>query len=263
MNQRQMGFGAGNESRKTVRKGGAMIVGEEDVTFSLDIFTGPLDLLLYLIKQHEIDVYDIPISDITTQYLEMLDVMESMDISYAGDFLVMAATLMEIKSRQMLPSDEEEGESDDPRLELVRQLLDYKKYKDRAVQLDTMRERAALFERRGYDEIPAKKVEGKFLHEITVWDLFSAFRDVTKDILAEESYTIKYDDKPIKHYMEQIEKRLHAEGKVPFNSLFRGGIDRIQVISLFLALLELTRLETIIVEQRTTGEIILRLREAA
>ena len=148
----------------------------------LDVFEGPLDLLLYLIKKNEIDIYDIPIASITEQYLEYIDLMRMLDLNIAGEFLVMAATLIHIKSKMLLPPDEKEllpEEEEDPREELVRRLVEYKKFKEVAgILQDLEGQRKKMFTR----DIPFEVEPGEVFFEASLFDLITAFTRVLKDV---------------------------------------------------------------------------------
>src|SRR5437773_7763124 len=158
---------------------------EADYKVKLEVFEGPLDLLLYLIKKEEVDIYDIPIERITNQYMEYLTLMKLLNLEVAGEFLVMAATLMYIKSRMLLPvdqqvTDSEAEEGEDPRWELIRQLVEYKKFKDAALQLaQREEEQAKIFPRRAGDAAIEADAEVP-LAEVSIFDLINAFNEVLK-----------------------------------------------------------------------------------
>ncbi len=215
----------------------------------LDVYNGPLDLLLFLIKREEVDIYDIPIARITEQYLAFIRLLENIDPNVVGDFLVMAATLIEIKSRTLLPRppvvEEEEEDFGDPRLELVRQLLEYKKFKDAAhalgasLQLRALRhERVPAAAPRDHDEVD--------LDEVQVWDLFEAFQKLLEATgRRSRQHEVLYDDTPIAlHAADILDSLQHTSGVQPFAKLFAGR-NKSQLIGLFLALLELIRQQRI------------------
>lgn len=219
-----------------------------DYRVNLDIFAGPLDLLLYLVRKEEVDIYDIPLAKITDQYLRYVELLKQFDIDLAGDFLVMAATLMEIKSAMLLPTAEPEAEisedASDPRSELIRQLLEYKRFKDAANLLDAaaeqQRERFGrptnLIDRLTPDAEPEVDMD-----QVSVWDLLEAFDTVCKSI-GTTAYTghIK-DDTPIDLYQIEILHRLQTEGPMTFERIFESRPNRLVMVGLFLALLELIR----------------------
>ncbi len=222
-----------------------------DYQVNLDVFRGPLDLLLYLVKRQEVDIYDIPIARLTEQFLEYLQVIETIDVERAGDFLVMAATLMEIKSRMLLPGDAQPAEEQaDPRLELVRQLIEYKRYKDAANLLEMQAERQLVRVSRQPTELardvdPARQP----LRQVELWDLVSAFGRLMRETLALQPQQIVADHTPIHVHMESILERLQAEPRVLFSALFTPPYSRSRLVGLFLAILELTRGQRIVAEQ--------------
>jgi segregation and condensation protein A len=228
----------------------------------LETFSGPMDLLLYLIRQNEVDIYNIPISTITTQFVSYLELMEALDIEYAAEFLVMAATLMDIKARMLLPQDaplagEEEEDLLDPREELVRELLEYKKFHDAALYLgERYDERSDRFESGaeppGSDERP--------LEEIAVWDLFSAFSAILKAIGA-SGVEIVSTELSLESYIATVLERMAAAKTIAFTSLFAGLSDKGAVVGMFLAILELVRLRKVrAYQEKEFGEIVLEAR---
>jgi segregation and condensation protein A len=235
-----------------------------DYCVHLDVFTGPLDLLLYLIKRDELDIQDIPVARITEQYLEYVRLLEQVDPNAAGDFLVMASTLVEMKSRALLPSppiESAEG-TEDPRSVLVRQLLEYKRFKDAARALGTAAEdRAARFVRRPADLPP--HLHGIELEEAQVWDLLAAFGKVMTAIgRGPGVHQIRYDELPIEKHAEYIVAFIESEGPTTFASLFDDLLDRATIVGRFLALLELIRRQRVRAEQdRLFGTIYLFLYE--
>ena len=236
-----------------------------DYRVNLDIFAGPLDLLLYLVRKEEVDIYDIPIAKITDQYIRYIELIKSLDIDMAGDFLVMAATLMQIKSAMLLPKAEPEqfqdGDVTDPRTELVRQLLEYKKFKDAANLLNAaaseQRERyprpGTIVERLKPDAEPELDIE-----QVSVWDLLEAFDVICKAIGTASNLDHIKDDTPIDLYQIEILHRLQTEGPMIFDRIFETRNSRVVMIGLFLALLELIREKLIWVEQPAGGAIFLR-----
>jgi segregation and condensation protein A len=235
----------------------------------LDMFAGPLDLLLYLVRKHELDVLDIPIAAVAEQYHEILAVLEQIDVDSVGDFLEVATQLMEIKSRLMLPRHEEIEEEpvDDPRQELVTRLLEYKRYKEAASLLDDRaREWQLRFERRVNDlDDEPRGLADQPIAEVEMWDLVSAFSRVMREKAAPKPTKIRYDDTPIEVHMEHIKARVAAAGRLLFTDLFEPGMHRSKMVGLFLALLELIRHAQAAVEQTALfGEIwILRSKDDA
>ncbi|MHC4542437.1 MAG: segregation and condensation protein A [Planctomycetota bacterium] len=236
-----------------------------DYRVNLDIFAGPLDLLLYLVRKEEVDIYDIPIATITDQYIRYIELLKSLDIDLAGDFLVMAATLMQIKSAMLLPQAEPETFQDedlsDPRTELVRQLLEYKRFKDAANLLnaaaDEQHERyprpGTLVDRLKPDAEPEFDIE-----QVSIWDLLEAFDSVCKAIGTGSAIGHIQDDTPIDLYQIEILHRLQTEGPMTFERIFESRTNRVVMIGLFLALLELIRERLIWAEQPAQSTVYLR-----
>ncbi len=222
----------------------------------LDVFAGPLDLLLYLVRKEELDIYDIPIARITEQYLEYIEMLKVLDMDVAAEFLVMAATLLEIKSAMLLPKAETEDASDenpsDPRSVLIGQLLEYKRYKDAANQLAAAAEERQLRFTRP-DSILSllkKKEEPEIdLEQVSVWTLLEAFGRILKATGQVSSYERIRDDTPIDFYQIEILHRLQTEGAMAMESIFEGRKNRLVLIGLFLALLELIRNRLVWAEQ--------------
>lgn len=213
----------------------------------LDIFHGPPDLLLYLVRRHELEVMDLSMRVIAEQFLEYLDVLKLLHIDAVAEFVVTAAQLLEIKSRMALPSEVEETPAeeslDDPRADLVAQLLEYKKFKDAAAQLE---EQAAIWlERfpRLSDDRPGRGRDASAdrIKEVELWDLVSALGRVLKKKEVEKQAKIQYDDTPMAVHIERIGERVRAEGRTPFSSFFEGTNFRPRIVSVFLAILELLR----------------------
>ncbi|HAP67307.1 MAG TPA: segregation and condensation protein A [Nitrospinae bacterium] len=217
----------------------------------LPIFEGPLDLLLHLIREHEINIYDIPIAFITKQYLEYIELLKNLNLEVAGEFLVMASTLIHIKSRTLLPKSEVsadmEEEGDDPREELVRKLLEYKKYKEAAGLLrDKEIACKNVFTRKAESEIPD---EGELLIEVSIFDLLSAFKNVIKNIKESDTYEISVDEVSVTERINYIMEALGNSSYILFESLFSDMTRKMELVATFLALLELIRLKLIKIQQ--------------
>ncbi len=215
-----------------------------DFRVDLNVFRGPLDLLLYLVRKHEVEIADIPIAEITDQYLEYLSVLEQMDISAVGDFLALASTLIEIKSQQVLPrSDEVEAELEDPRKELVRRLLEYKKYRDAASMLEECGRDWQRRYSRLEDDLPSRdrNLAEEPIQEVELWDLVSAFGRIMRETHAARPSSIVYDDTPIHVFMGRIHARLLEAGRLMFRDLFTPEMHKSTLIGIFLAVLELVR----------------------
>ncbi len=220
----------------------------------LEMFSGPLDLLWYLVRKHELDILDIPIAVMTEQYLEMITVLEQIDVNAVGDFLEVATRLMEIKSKLMLPRHEDvetEETIEDPRQDMVRLLLEYKKYKDAASMLE---ERGQLWQQRyarRVNDLPTARVDPaeQPIQEVELWDLVSAFSRIIRDNVTAQPSAIRYDDTPIEVYMDQIRQRLTDQPRLAFTDLFEQNMVKSQLVGIFLAILELIRHHHVQVEQ--------------
>ena len=250
----------------------------QDYRVELEAYAGPLDLLLYLVKRHEIDLNDIPIAKLTDQYMRHLALIQSIDIERAGEFLVMASALLEIKSAMLSlhhrHDEEEEGdptedlEETDPRYELVQQLLAYKRYKDAANELSDRHEqwadrapvRAAEPDAEPEEGPPAVELE---LEDVSVLDLCEAFSRILESVGQKRGdHEVVYDDTPIALHAEDIEDRLRRDGGMTLQSIFVGRENRSEMIGLFLATLELVRQRRVVVAQEEkTGEILLQIRD--
>jgi segregation and condensation protein A len=222
---------------------------ETDYKVKLEVFEGPLDLLLYLIKRDEIDIYDISIERITRQYLEYLQAFKELKIDVAGEFVVMAANLIYLKSRSLLPLDqqppEEDAEEDDPRWDLIRQLIEYKKFKEAAAQLhDRALEQERIFTRDGGSA--AISDEPLPLHEVGIFQLIHAFQEVIKRVEAREDLREIFGERfSVSDKIEQILERVGNGTPVRFSELFGQIVSRIEIVVTFLALLELIRLNQV------------------
>lgn len=214
----------------------------------LDIYSGPLDLLLYLVRRNEISITELPLAQITTRFLEFLEILQFLDLDDVGDFVVLASTLIEIKSREALPQTEVEEETeveggDLPKSELITRLLQYKRYKEAAAALE---DRAAEWQQRFprlSDERPqlGRDHAADPIREVELWDLVSALSRVLQKKVVEQTSAIRYDETPIATYAEVISTRVRTEGRVAFSQLFEGTNERSRIIGIFLAILELLR----------------------
>ncbi|HCN19647.1 MAG: hypothetical protein A3C38_07670 [Planctomycetes bacterium RIFCSPHIGHO2_02_FULL_50_42] len=211
----------------------------------LDVYNGPMDLLLYLIKKEEVDIYDIPIARITDQYMAYMGLLEVLEPALVGDFMVTASTLMYIKSQMLLPNPPEEKE-EDPRWELVRQLLEYKRFKEAASALGGMREAMAMrTTRRVETKIgppPGEVDEHLSLEDMSAWELLGFFTRLMRETLQDVPTTITIEEIPIEEFMEIILERLSVMESFHFLDLFPEIRSRLELIGAFLALLELMRL---------------------
>ena len=225
---------------------------ENDYKVKLEVFEGPLDLLLYLIKKDEIDIYDIPIEHITKQYLDYLQMFKILDLDVAGEFVVMAANLIYIKSRSLLPvhqqPPEETAEEADPRWELVRQLIEYKKFKDAAGHLQ-LREvaRENLFSR--VPEKPDFQAE-RPIGEVSIFDLINAFQGILKRLNKKEDLREIFEENfTVSDKIDLIVKMISSGVSLKFTELFANVASRTEVVVTFLAVLELIRLKQLRVTQ--------------
>jgi len=230
----------------------------DEYKVDLEVFEGPLDLLLYLIRRDEVDIYDIPVERITSQYMEYLGVMRMLDLGIAGEFLVMAATLMMIKSRMLLPVEQRRGDAEegaeewiDPRLDLVRQLIEYKKFKDAAAQLQHREAIQGEIFAYGGDRPATPEDDGEqLLGDIGLFDLLTAFQEVLQRVPSEPSGYIEPIVWSVPDKMEAILGLTRQRREVAFSRLFQPESPRGEVIVTFLALLELLRLRQIALRQQ-------------
>ncbi len=227
-----------------------------------EVFEGPLDLLLYLIKKQEVDIYQVSLTQLATQFVEYVDLMRMLDLEIAGEFLVMAATLMYIKSRELLPKDlqvesETEDDTTDPRWELIRQLVEYKKFKDAAAQLQAME----LRQESVYPRLPVKP---EFAPEVatpkseaTLFDLLNAVNAILKRVAAKEQTRDIFEDRwTVSEKIEILLRRISEQATLRFSELFASATSRTEVVVTFLAVLELMRLRQIVALQTAEfGEI--------
>ena len=223
----------------------------------LEIFEGPLDLLLHLIKKNEVSITDIPIATITEQYLATLDVMQTFNLDVAGEFLVMAATLIHIKSRMLLPmadDEDDEEEGTDPREELVRRLLEYQRFKDAADQL----ERRELLTRDVFvrSVAPAEEVPAPGFREVSVFELLTALKRVLDRLPKDAVHEVMLEKITMREKMTLLLDQLRTQGKILFESLFAEVTTRMEVVVTFLAMLELVKVRAIrIFQEEATGPI--------
>ncbi|SKA82261.1 condensin subunit ScpA [Caloramator quimbayensis] len=224
------------------------------INIKLEMFEGPLDLLLHLIKKSEVDIYDIPIAEITEQYISYLKAMEELDLEIASEFLVMASTLLEIKSKMLLPkvniSDNEESADIDPRKELVEKLVEYKKYKEFAERLKEFEKCGAIFFKSPeiIDDIENKDV---YFKNITVENLMTAYKRVIKTYenrfnkRSEIPKDIDYDEFRIEDKMDYIKNMVYKYKRVSFEKFFENAKSKLEIVVTFLAMLELIKLRFI------------------
>lgn len=240
-----------------------------DYKVSLEVFEGPLDLLLYLIKKEEVDIYNIPIERITTQYMEYLNLMQMLDLNIAGEFIVMAATLMMIKSRMLLPVEERpelapEEDEGDPRWDLVRQLVEYKKFKDAAQYLGQREDRQSdVFGREG-DLVKLGPAPDVALQDVSLFDLIGAFNEALKRADREDMREIFSERYTVGEKIDALMVELRENPRMSLHAVFAGMRSRHEIVVTFLAMLELIRLKHIVaLQDNQFGEIVIeRLAEA-
>jgi segregation and condensation protein A len=228
---------------------------EESYKVQLEnIFEGPMDLLVYLIKKNELDIYDIPIALVTEQYLQYLDWMKVMNIDYAGDFIVMASTLAQIKSRMLLPASPDEDDEEDPRQEIVKPLLEYLQMKSAAEQLS---ERPILGQEtflRGRDRKEFLVIEEEEYVKVGLFELIDAFQKILEKIPGDQRIELTADTISVKDKITQITDILEAKDSTTFAELFSEYPDKMEVIVTFLAILEMVKLSLIrVVQHAQTG----------
>ena len=216
----------------------------------LDIFEGPLDLLLYLIRKNEIDIYNIPIALITEQYLEYLDLMRSLNLDLAGEYLVLAATLIHIKSRMLLPpveGDDETEEGEDPRAELVQQLLEYQTFKEAALNLEgrPLLERDVFTRGAPLEEPADAEEEDEAMIEVGIYELVQAFRRIISGLDQSEDLAIDTEKMSLADRINEIMERLSEEKQLTFTELLGERMDRKRIVYTFLAILELMKLRMV------------------
>jgi len=223
--------------------------GGSSYSVKLDIFEGPLDLLLFLIKRDKIDIYDIPIAHITKQYLEYIELMRELNLEVAGEFIVMAATLMRIKVRMLLPKTQDEEEEEDPREELVSALLEYRKFKEAAQILKAKEaEHSRWFPRSDFSFVN-KLPEDEILVEASLQDLIFAFKRILDSQPKETYHTIDYPKVSVEERIEYVLNRLAEKDGVIFTELFSDAPIKLVMVVTFMAILELIRLQKIYIRQ--------------
>ena len=234
-----------------------------DYKVKFEVFEGPLDLLLYLIKKEEVDIYEVNLTSLATQFIEYIETMRLLDLEIAGEFLVMASTLMYIKSRELLPVDQQvqvegEDEGEDPRWELIRQLVEYKKFKDAAAQLQELEFRQENI----FPRIPGKLEFAQETPvppraEVSIFDLVNAVNSVLKRFNKREDLRDIFEDKwTVSEKIEHLLRLVSERQTIKFSDLFEGVTSRSEVVCTFLALLELIRLKQLTaIQNNPFGEI--------
>jgi len=226
----------------------------------LEIFEGPLDLLLYLVKKDHLNIYDIPIAKVTEQYVRYMDMMRFLNLDIAGEFLVMAATLMQIKSKMLLPIDESQGpqeEQQDPRAELVKRLLEYEKFKEIAQDLRQKElEQREIFKRPKMQNKEDISESSEVYFEASLFDLISAFSQALEDVPKELFYEVVKDEFSVEGKIHEILHLMLVQQSVSISGLFSQAKNKMEIVVIFLAILELIRLKEIVARQKSVfGEI--------
>ncbi len=218
----------------------------------LEVFEGPLDLLLYLVKKDHLNIYDIPIARVTEQYLRYLELMKLLDLNIAGEFLVMAATLMQIKSKMLLPPDPASlEEKEDPRAELIKRLLEYEKFKEIAENLRQKEvAQQEVFKRPRAEAKTGEPAEGEVYFEASLFDLISVFSKAMEDIPREVFYEVIKDEFTVEEKIHAILHLLLEKPSARISQLFSQANNKIEMVVIFLAILELIRLKEIVAWQR-------------
>lgn len=225
-----------------------------DFRVNLDIFRGPLDLLLYLVRKHELDITTIRLAKVADQFLQYLDVLKEIDINLVGDFIDVAGLLVEMKSNALLPKPDtldEEANGSDPRENLVERLLEYKQYKDAATILSDRSQQWQQRYTRLANDLPPREVspQDQPIQEVALWDLVSAVGRILRQHKPPIQQEIIYDDTPIHVYVRQIHEKLNERGQTLFSEIFRPGMHKSSIVGIFLAILELIRHHAVVAEQ--------------
>jgi segregation and condensation protein A len=231
-----------------------------EVRVQTQVYTGPLDLLLYLCRRAEVDIYDLPVAEIAEQYIAELEKMETIDLEYAGEFLTMAASLLKLKSDLVLARSVGQSDAENERARLVKQLLEYKRIRDMAALLSERYDTQALRHRRPGGTLSSDAPDSDndtYLEDISVVDLYRVFHRLYGEIAAPKPHLIDFSEKPVRWYVEQIAEQLRVHGKVDFSALVGPRRTRDELIGNFLALLEMVKQHEISIEQREDGEIII------
>lgn len=239
----------------------------EAFTVRLDrVFQGPMDLLLHLVREQEVEIHEVEIARVVEGYIEYLQAMRELDIELAGDFLVMAATLMSIKSRSLLPRDEVDLETDlDPRDELIQRLIEYRRFKEASEQLGSRHEERALQHARGSADEGAREAEPALdLGELTCWDLLAAFSRLMRETLANRPHRVSTDPRPLRFYVHELAHRIREAREVTLHDLFLmldAAPSRESLVGSFCALLELVKLGLVgVVQESRDSDIMIRLK---
>lgn len=239
---------------------GAAILSDEYTVRLREVFQGPMDLLLHLVREQEVEIHEIEIAKVIDGYLGFLGNLEELDVEYAGDFLVMAATLMAIKSRSLLPHEEIDFEDEfDPKDELIERLIEYRRTKEAADDLHARHERrSAQFDRGWHGEAKRETGEKDYdLGEVTVWDLLSTFSRLMRETMADRTIEVETDPRPLRFYMDQVIHSLRSRGSVTLRAMMKSLANvppKEALVGAFIALLELAKLELVTFRQEHVGD---------
>ena len=219
----------------------------------LENFTGPLDLLLYFIRRDEIDVYDIPIARITAEYMETLKIMQTLNLNVAGEFILMAATLMRIKAKMLLPKPQlgDEDEVEDPRAKLIQQLLEYQRFKEMAFDLDKLAMERDQYHPRGF-EMNSPDLEedaSTYLKDVTLYEIARLFKNAMENMPVIQPYELHREQVHLSDQKALIFRSFDIDGRLCFSTLIKKLKTKLEVVVTFLAVLELVRMRQIIVIQ--------------
>ncbi len=225
----------------------------------LDAFEGPFDLLLFLIRKHEVDIYDIPIHDITRQFQDYIEVMKILDLEVAGEFIEMAAILMNIKARMLLPRPlgMSDDEYEDPRTELVERLIEYQRFKEVAEDMHEIEaKQRKIFGRKYFQKLesPNKDTAETYLSDVTLFDLLLAFKKALDNMPKVTYHEVKMIDVTIEHQTEYILQKISGQTMILFSELINEIKEKIVIVVTFLALLEMIRTKIIVVRQSSAFE---------
>lgn len=235
----------------------------------LDVFEGPFDLLLFLIRRNEVDIYDIPISKITEQFLEYLEAMELLDLNVAGDFIEMVAILMHIKARMLLPRPVSENgeEAEDPRTELVERLIEYKRYKEAALDFDELEEeRSKLYKRKYFKFLPKeeKVSDEEYLEQVTLFNLLIAFKRAMDNMPKITYHEVKKIDVTVEQQSQLIMQRIKGRKILLFRDLIKECKEKIVMVVTFISLLDLIRTGRVVIKQsKVFDDIRIKMKNAA
>lgn len=212
-----------------------------ELRISTAVYTGPLDLLLFLVRRTEVDVFDLPVAEIADQYIAELEKMERVDLNFAGEYLVLAAQLLKLKSEMVLHLAEKGEDGHDPRQSLVKQLLEYRRYRDLGQQLEDIQTASLRSHSRPEGLVPEAEREDLFLDEVSAVDLYRVYSRLMREVTADKPHQILMTDRPIEEYIQLILDELLKGNAIDFRALLMRGRKREDAIGNFLAVLEMVK----------------------